>query len=298
LPEIAAIVRSALAERRATGAPGRTTPHTFAVGNEWSVADVVCTCGPGDRPFEEQHAEHAVALVVAGTFQHRTRAGSCSLTPGAFMFGNAGDAFECSHDHGHGDRCVSFWFDPGLLEEVAGDAGLSGPVRFPQPGLPPHRETADLAARISAAALAPGAVCWEELALVVAARSLASAHHTVNPFARVPSPADQARVLDAVHHIGDAPADRWPLVRLAREAGLSTFHFLRTFESVTGVTPHQYVRRTRLRRAATQLLLGQTRIIDVALDAGFDEASSFTRAFRLEFGCAPRTFTAAYRHQQ
>jgi AraC-like DNA-binding protein len=80
------------------------------------------------------------------------------------------------------------------------------------------------------------------------------------------------------------------LVRLAQEARLSPFHYLRTFESLTGVTPHQYVLRTRLRAAATRLATEPARILDVALDAGFGDVSNFNRAFRTEFGVSPRIY--------
>ena len=83
-----------------------------------------------------------------------------------------------------------------------------------------------------------------------------------------------------------------PLGSLAREAGLSPYHFLRTFEQITGVTPHQYVRRTRLREAAVRLASGKERVLDVALDCGFGDVSNFNRAFRGEFDANPRSWKA------
>ena len=50
---------------------------------------------------------------------------------------------------------------------------------------------------------------------------------------------------------------------LAAEAGLSIYHFVRTFRRVTGVTPHQFLMRTRLRRAAVRLASQRAKIIDV-----------------------------------
>jgi AraC-like DNA-binding protein len=67
---------------------------------------------------------------------------------------------------------------------------------------------------------------------------------------------------------------------------------LRTFESVTGVTPHQYILRTRLRDAAIRVATGQDKILDVAFDSGFGDVSNFNRAFRGEFGVNP----LSYRH--
>ena len=80
------------------------------------------------------------------------------------------------------------------------------------------------------------------------------------------------------------------LERLAREAGLSPYHFLRTFERVTGITPYQYVLRSRLRDAAARLLAESGKVVDVAFDCGFSDVSNFNRAFRSEFGVSPRIF--------
>ena len=100
----------------------------------------------------------------------------------------------------------------------------------------------------------------------------------------------EARVTHAVRAIDEEPWGEWRLVRLARDAGLSPYHCLRTFERVTGITPHQYVMRARLREAATRLMSEQGKVIDLALECGFADVSNFNRAFRTEFGVSPRAF--------
>jgi AraC-like DNA-binding protein len=77
---------------------------------------------------------------------------------------------------------------------------------------------------------------------------------------------------------------------MALEAGLSPYHFLRTFDRVTGVTPHQYVLRARVREAALRVVGGDDKIVDIALDCGFGDLSNFNRAFRAEFGLSPRAY--------
>jgi AraC-like DNA-binding protein len=89
----------------------------------------------------------------------------------------------------------------------------------------------------------------------------------------------------------DTPLD---LRSLALESRLSPYHFLRAFSRLTGLTPHQYVLRTRLREAALRLTdsgsADITKVLDVALDCGFGDVSNFNRAFRAEFGVNPRTY--------
>jgi AraC family transcriptional regulator len=85
------------------------------------------------------------------------------------------------------------------------------------------------------------------------------------------------------------------LDRLARLAGLSRFHFLRTFRALTGETPKQYVLRLRVERAALRLVLLRSSVLDVALDCGFHNHETFTRAFRRRFGTSPSEYRETYR---
>ena len=77
---------------------------------------------------------------------------------------------------------------------------------------------------------------------------------------------------------------------LAREAKLSPYHFLRSFQQLMRLTPHQYVLRMRLRKAAMRLVTGRAKVLDIALDCGFGDVSNFNRAFRREFGVCPQGF--------
>jgi len=75
--------------------------------------------------------------------------------------------------------------------------------------------------------------------------------------------------------------------KAAAEANCSTFHFLRMFEVVTGVTVGEYVRRRRLSTAALELSEGEARVTDLALRFGYESPDSFARAFKREFGITP-----------
>lgn len=284
---IAVALQSALDRRRTLGAPGGTTARLLARGEGWSVADVVCTSGPQDRPFEERHATPSIAIVLAGSFQYRTSEGHALMTPGSLLLGAAGRCFECGHEHASGDRCVSFTYAPEYFERIISDSGHRGRREFAIPRLPPLRALAALVASTGAGVVRDGAP-WHQIALKLAARAVKLAAGGMDDY-RAPRNAE-ARVTRAVRLIDGHPEATLTLDRLARHAGLSPYHFLRTFERLTGLTPHRYVMRTRLREAATRLAARHTRILDIALDCGFGDVSNFNRAFRAEFGIAPRTF--------
>jgi len=288
LAEIAVELTDALAARQAAGTPGRTTPRVIARGDGWTVADVVCTCGPQDRPYEEQHRETAIAIVQAGSFEYRSSTGREVMSTGALLLGNHGHGFECAHRHGEGDRCVSFWYAPEYFQRLAADAGTrAADRRFKVARVPPLRPLSSIVARAGAALRASVDVPWEELAVTLAVRTITLAAG-VSPSSRLPLNAEAAlaRVLRRIERGGEPLT----LGALARHAGLSPYHFLRTFKAVIGLTPHQYLLRARLRAAASRLTESDGKVLDVAFDSGFGDVSNFNRAFRAEFGMSPRAF--------
>jgi AraC family transcriptional regulator len=284
-------VERALARRAEEGGPPRLRSRLLAAGEGWSVEDVVCDANPDDRPFEECRPHVAVALVVAGSFQYRTPAGRALMTPGSALLGNPGEPFECAHEHGRGDRCVSFKYSREFVEQAAADAGARSPRRaFPVPRLPALPALTRVAARACAGIARASDAPWEELALEMAARAAELAHDgALRPGAAPPGA--EARVARVARRMEQGEAgEPFTLVSMARAAGLSRYHFLRMFQRVAGVTPHQYLCRARLRRAATSLVEDRSPVIDVALDSGFGDVSNFNRAFRRELGMSPRQY--------
>ena len=74
---------------------------------------------------------------------------------------------------------------------------------------------------------------------------------------------------------------------VARHAGISQWHFQRIFKALTNETLKTYLRSRRFSRALENLANSNTRILDIALTAGFESQESFTRAFRKAFGVTP-----------
>jgi len=297
LAKIAVELEQAVARRAARGGPGGLSSRVLAQGEGWHVADMTCTCGPQDRRFEEQHPFFTVAVVLAGTFQYRgslSRSGSVQelMTPGSLLLGNAGQCFECGHEHGLGDRCISFRYSPDYFERLAADAAVvRGRPNFSVLRLPALQPLSGIVARASAGLIGARDTYWEELSMQLAAETMELTNGQ-SPKGVNPTPSTVARVTRAVRMIERKTDMELSLRDLAREAGLSPYHFLRTFQRVTGVTPHQYIRRMRLREAAARLAAHKDKILDIALDSGFGDVSNFNRAFRAEFGVPPRTYRA------
>lgn len=264
--------------------------RTVATGRGFRASEVVCTAGPYDRPFEEEHSLTSVSVVLDGVFSYRSPLGRATMTPGSLLLSNRGSTYRCSHAFCHGDRCLSFQFTAELVEETAADIKGLRRFAFTEPRLPPHARTIgaiDAARRLASGRI--GAADAEALAIALLARALsAEAGGEVSI-----SHADERRVAALLAHLHDHFNESVELADLAALVGVGRHHVLRLFRRVVGTTPHAYLVGYRLRRAAAALEAGGERVVDVALANGFSDLSEFTRRFRAAFGAPP----AAYRRR-
>lgn len=263
--------------------------RALAAGTDWRVDDLLCSAGPGDRRFEERHDGVCIALVTDGTFQYRTTQGAALLAPGALLLGNDGHCYDCGHEHGVGDRCLSFHYTPALFEGVA--AALPGVRRsfLPRARLPALEALLPLAVAAEMARDEGDGAALEEVALRLAGAVLTLLAEG-QPVAPGPSRRDERRVSRALRRIEADPAEPLSLATLAAEAAMSPYHFLRTFRRLTGATPHQYLLRRRLQAAALRLRRSRESIAAIAFEAGFNDLSSFNRRFRRVMGQSPGAY--------
>lgn len=268
--------------------------HLLASGPGWRVVDLSCGAGPEDRPFEERHDTVCIAAVTAGTFQYRSSRGAAVFVPGALLLGEYGTCFECGHEHAAGDRCLAFHYSPEHFEAVVASVPGARCAGFVLPCLPPMPRFARLVAEAAAARDAGDSAAFEELALRLAGAVVATQSGGSRP-SRVPSAEDVRRVTASVRRIEASAEEGSTLTALAREAAMSPYHFLSVFRSVVGMTPHQFVLRTRLHRAAVQLRCSDEPVSTVAFDAGFNDLSTFNRRFRNVMGATPSAFRAGLR---
>ena len=256
------------------------------------VMDYRCSAGPHDRPFMEQHRSFSISYVRRGSFGCVTRGRSFELVAGSFLLGRPGDEYLCTHEHHpQGDECLSFNFDAPLLDAL----GL--PARSWRSGaLPPLAELGVLAERAQAAAEGGSDLDLAEAGALLAGRFLHLVSGKALDPVRVP-PRDRRRAVRVALWLDEHAHEPLDLEQVAHQSGVSAFHFLRLFARVTGVTPHQYLVRARLRRAAKLLAQGTLPVGAVAYDVGFGDLSNFVRTFRRTAGRAPRDFRRAATHR-
>jgi AraC family transcriptional regulator len=266
--------------------------RTLAAGEGWSVHEVVCRAGPSDRPFEERHDGFSISAVVEGSFTYRSGAGLVLLYPGALLLGNNGRCFECGHEHGIGDRCVSLNIRDDLFGEIAAATASTSRFRFSAPSLPPSPKALPVVALMEALSLRAPALRREELVLGLIERVVA-AMADQNRFAAAPAPREARQVVEAIRLVESDAARPVRLQDLAASAGMSKYHFLRVFRRLTGMTPYQYLLSARMRRAALELASSRRPVLAIALDSGFGDLSTFNHRFRATFGATPTQYRAS-----
>ena len=254
------------------------------------VDDYRCGAGPDDAPFVEQHRDFSVAYVRRGSFGVHARGERYELVAGSILVGHPGDEYTCSHEHhAGGDECLAFHLAPVALDAIGAPSEA-----FRAGSLPPLPELMVLGELAQAAAEGRSDVGLDELGLCFAARFA----EVVSGRAAEPAAAqarDRRRAVEAALWIDAHAREAIDLERVAGAAGLSPYHFLRLFSRALGVTPHQYLVRSRLRHAARLLAEEERPITDVALDVGFGDLSNFVRTFHRAAGVSPRRFRQAAR---
>ena len=207
------------------------------------------------------------------------------MHPGGLVLGEAGRCYECGHEHGRGDRCISFGVSPAYFDEIAhGAVGATG-FSFAIPSLPAAAGLLPLTARIATLDKSDALAVEEMVVRVAFAAAAAAAGKTPNRIGI--STGDEKRITGAMRYIEAHSTDAIDIDRLAAIASLSKFHFLRVFTRVAGVSPYRYLINARLMRAAAEIAANQRRISDIAYEAGFGDLSTFNAQFRAAFGVSP-----------
>jgi len=118
-------------------------------------------------------------------------------------------------------------------------------------------------------------------------------HHTGRFLPPAPRHED-VRIRRVLDFIRDNVHQKLTLAEMAREAGLSTFHFLRVFKAETGRTPHRHLTELRVETARHHLENGSLPVSEIAYLCGFSSPAHLSTVFTRTVGTSP----SAYRRQR
>jgi AraC family transcriptional regulator len=253
-----------------------------------AVHEYRCTARPEDAPFTEEHREYSISYVRQGSFGYVSRGQLHELVAGALLVGYPGDEYMCTHEHhACGDVCLSFKFTPEAIHDIGSDS------RTWRVGtLPPLPEIMVVGELAQAVTDGRSTIAFDEVALMLVAKVARAARNT-KPRGLKLRAGDRRRVIDVARWIEASSHEEIDLETTARAAGMSSFHMLRTFARVLGVTPHQYLIRARLRHAARLLTDSGSTITQIAGAVGFADLSNFIRTFGRAAGLSPQEFRKA-----
>ena len=100
-------------------------------------------------------------------------------------------------------------------------------------------------------------------------------------------------ITEVLTYINQHLSEDLSISSLASRCFLSKYHLMRKFKSYTGYTLHQYILQKRLYMAKSMLSKGET-MTSISQRAGFNDYSTFVRAFKKEFGLSPRDYVKEF----
>ncbi|MFH1138325.1 MAG: AraC family transcriptional regulator [Pseudomonadota bacterium] len=239
------------------------------------------------------HRRYAFGVIESGALgfhylgrSHVAAAGEINLVvPGEVHDGRAAAK--------SGWRYRMFYLEPGILTRAAGEITDkdSGPPFFRKGVIVDPQEARRLHSLHASLEKGTPSLLEIESELLLTLTGLISRHSENRPRPRPVGlergPVDKARAI-----IEDRYSENISLSDLAREAGLSRFHFLRAFKDRLGLPPHAYQTIIRVGRARELIRRGQS-IADAAALSGFADQSHLNRHFKRTHGITPGQYRLA-----
>ena len=94
-------------------------------------------------------------------------------------------------------------------------------------------------------------------------------------------------IRNAIRYMEDNITEELTIENIARQAMISPFYFQKGFAMLCGITVGEYIKKRRLALAGSEIVSTDRKIIDIALQYGYDSPESFTRAFTRFHGATP-----------
>lgn len=231
------------------------------------------------------HEAFGLGVIDAGVERFRYRGTEHLASPGTLVLMNPGELHTGRAETAQGWRYRMVYLDEALLQAVTGERWWFADATAHDPATAQRL-------RVQLAAL------WQAPDALASDSALAELLGALRPHARVDRAlservtANDSALARSLALMQDDYASELTLDRLAAEAGLSPFHFLRRFKQRYHVTPHQMLMAVRLARAKQHLAAGMAPA-EVAPAVGLADQAHLTKRFARMHGVTP----ARYRQQ-
>ena len=241
----------------------------------------------------------SIKCVTEGTVAWKTGGRDLPVDRGSFLVLNAGEPYSLNIDSGKPVATLCVFFEAGFVESVRGamEGGeIEGGRARAEFAERLHRADERIVPRMHALAAGCSRLRLDEEYLALACDLLRLDRDFARRLRLMPerkaATRDELfrRVQRGQEYLHANAEEDLRLATLAREAGLSAYHFQRTFTRVFGVSPLRYRNTLRLERARALLQDPAESIAGVCRAVGFQSTASFSLLFRRTFGAPPSSF--------
>ncbi len=261
-----------------------------------------------DVTLSNHRSRLSVRWIVGGRYTYEVDGERFILEPGKFLIINDGQTYNSVTAHGIVTDCLTVSFNYSVFENVLTTLSNTDGWLLDNPfNANPNSEISFLLntyriegefqtlleqfARFTQGAFVPTAL--DESFYLLMRQLLVSQKKVVREVLNIPSAKKSTReelyrrISRAREFLRANADDELRIETVAAEANLSAFHFLRTYKKAFGVSPHQEILNIRLEKARKLMSLGKFSLGRIAIESGFGDLSSFSKAFRQRFGIAP-----------
>lgn len=261
-----------------------------------------------DVMLSNHRSRLSVRWVVGGRYTYEVDDERFVLEPGKFLIINDGQTYNSVTAHGIVTDCLTVSFDYSVFENVLITLSNTDGWLLDNPfKAKPNSEIGFLLntyriegefqtlleqfVRFTRGAFVPTAL--DESFYLLMRQLLVSQKKVVREVLNIPSAKKSTReelyrrISRAREFLRANADDELRIETVAAEANLSAFHFLRTYKKAFGISPHQEILNIRLEKAHKLMSLGKFSLGRIAIESGFGDLSSFSKAFRQRFGIAP-----------
>ena len=238
------------------------------------------------------HDEMVIAVTEAGGAEFDSRGVNDIAEAGTTLVFNPGEPHAGRMGRSSRWRYRAFYLDGGALDRLADDLEVS---RRALPGFCTNkladRELSTALRQLHRASQDEDTPLGRQSRLIAAMAELYRRHGSPRPPGRVPG-IERACIGRVVDYLRAHYAEAGVLDDLAALAGMSAFHFLRSFKKEIGLPPHAFLTQLRLQQARKLLAqgLGQA---ETAAAVGFYDQSALSRHFKKIYGVTPGQYARA-----
>jgi AraC family transcriptional regulator len=279
----------------------RQSPVIFNKKAEWDGVGIQhCRLRRGEL-IEQRNARHQVVVLLSGSFTSVAesatgRRRSAFRDVGHTPIIPAGQSYSAYWENELED--LSIYLDPSLLARAASEAMISEKVELVEAcdaSDPVIRQIA-MAFKAEAEAEGPaGRLYAESLANVLAVHLLRNYTQQRHRLPAALGGLTGRKLNLATEFIRENIERDLGITEIANAVDLSPFHFARSFKQATGVSPHQFLIKSRIERAKALLAKSELPIVEVGFRVGFKNQSHFTTLFRKLTSLTPKAYRETVR---